>query len=260
MKDDEYFKNNEYVQAEECLNLNVAEYHNCLGKAQLAQGKSAEAKASFESALQIEKRAEYCANLGKLYLYQLQYLSASMYYDIAALMEPTTAEYQTNVGCAIYYRGKYTQAEQVFTVAARLNPTFFNYYNLGVVKSRLQKHGEATASYINATMYGSQDNAVNYATQLQEIGGSREAEVFFQNGGLVALTQKCYIPIIASEKFPFNETYDHTELNIFEAQVNRTTISLDALRPKIITSPDADIIKNITKAGMIFRKENDNCR
>ncbi len=126
--------------------------HKTLGDECFAQGKLAEAVASYEQALAIDPNyAEVYNNLGNVFREQGLPAEAERHLKQAILIKPALINAYYNLGSVLYMRGKLTEAIQIFNKTLEIKPNFIEAYNyLGIVYMALKNFTEAITCFQKA--------------------------------------------------------------------------------------------------------------
>jgi tetratricopeptide (TPR) repeat protein len=134
------------------LNGRVAAYHSNLGSILQAQGRLAEAGASYAQALALDPNmAEIHLNLGLLLQTQGKLNEAVAEYEAAVALNPALAEAHSNLGNGLQSQGHLEPAIAHYEEALKLKPAFVEaWYNLGNALLAQEKLDEAAASYQRA--------------------------------------------------------------------------------------------------------------
>lgn len=139
------------------IRLNGAEekFHNNLGEAYRALGKTAEAAVCYQRALQLKPDyAEANNNLGLIWQVQQRLDEAEMCYRRALQLNPNIAAAHSNLGNVLNRQHKSNEALASYQRAIQLQPDFAEAHNnLGNVLKAQRKADEAIASYKRATQY-----------------------------------------------------------------------------------------------------------
>jgi tetratricopeptide (TPR) repeat protein len=134
------------------LNGGAAAYHSNLGSILQAQGRLAEAGASYTQALALDPHLpEIHLNLGLLLQTQGKLPEAVAEYEAAIVLNPGMAEAHSNLGNGLQQQGHLESAIEHYKVALKLKPLFVEaWYNLGNALLAQEKLDEAAASYERA--------------------------------------------------------------------------------------------------------------
>ncbi len=161
-----------------CTRDNHIAYDN-LGDALSKQGRTTEAIAQYQAALQINSGdAEAHNNLGNALLDQNRAGQAMREFDIALRIEPNDAEPHNNMGNALLKAGRIPEAIEEFQAALRINPASAEIHgNLGKALLDQGRTGDAIAEF-RAALKIDPDNTRahdNLAKALFQSGDTDEA-------------------------------------------------------------------------------------
>ncbi|HYE52388.1 MAG TPA: FkbM family methyltransferase [Azospirillaceae bacterium] len=124
-----------------------AEAQHLLGVACLQQGKYEDAVAAISRAIAIDRKDDYCSNLGNALLELGRVEEAEKSYRDAIALNPRSAEAHSNRGTALQQLGRTDEAAEAYLAAMRLRPELaeapFNLGNILAARGRLEEAAEA---------------------------------------------------------------------------------------------------------------------
>jgi tetratricopeptide (TPR) repeat protein len=215
--------------------------HNNLGVLLRGRGKTDEAWAEFQQALDLEpNRAETHCNLADLLDAAGRSDEALAHYMKALKLDPNQASTHNNLGIFLASRGRTDEALSHYLRALEINPDFGEVqYNLGNLLQDVGRNDEALSHYLLALDLNSNQARVHYSIGLllSKMGRTGESEAHYRK---------------ALEIDP-NHLDAHNNLGILLASTGRIDEGIAQLRKALEANPRAvRVLKNLGIA--LFQK------
>lgn len=150
-----------------------------VGLAALKEGKSDEAIASFQKALQLDPSlSSVHYNLGAAYERKENYAKAREHFQEAIKLKPDFGEAYLSIGNSYLAERKFdAPAIEALIKATELLPQSYNaFYNLGVCYSNTGKYAEAEAAYRKAIGVNPAEPVAHYQLAMALLGQSKNPE------------------------------------------------------------------------------------